>query len=78
MKAFTFKVTVAAEALDTEVLVATLQEACVDALPADTLVHAKADGVKNYSEQGYKVFRARVHGITAKQAGDAHNAKAEA
>jgi len=35
----------------------------------------KLDGIKNYSEQGYKVFRSRVFGISAKQAGDAHVSK---
>ena len=34
-------------------------------------------GVKIFSEQGYKVWRARATGVTAKQAGDAHNPKAE-
>ena len=38
----------------------------------------EAGEVKAFSEQGYKVWRARVTGVTAKQAGDAHNGKVEA
>jgi len=45
-----------------------------------SVAHAnvKAGEVKAFSEQGYKVWRARVTGVTAEQAGDAHNAKVEA
>ena len=75
MKAFSFLVTIAAENLDTEVVVDSLRECMVDGLPEGTLAHVKADGIKNYSEQGYKVFRSRVFGIGVKQAGDGHNAK---
>jgi hypothetical protein len=38
----------------------------------------KAGEIKAFSEQGYKVWRARVTGVTAEQAGDAHNAKVTA
>lgn len=76
MKAFSFNVTVAAENLDTEVVAELIREAMKDGLPTSTLAHVKHDGVKNYSEQGWKVFRSRVFGISAKDAGDAHNAKA--
>lgn len=75
MKAYSFNVTIAAENLDTEVVVDSLRECLIDGLPEGTLAHIKADGIKNYSEQGFKVFRARVFGVTAKAAGDAHNAK---
>ena len=75
MKAFTFNVTIAAENLDTEVVVETLRDCTTDALPEGTLAYVKLDGIKNYSEQGYKVFRSRVFGIRAKQAGDAHVSK---
>ena len=75
MKAFSFLVTIAAENLDTEVVVDSLRECMIDGLPEGTLAHVKADGIKNYSEQGYKVFRSRVFGIGVKQAGDGHNAK---
>ena len=76
MKAYTFNVTIAAEALDSEVIVESLRDAMIDALPEGTLAHVKADGIKNYSEQGYKVFRARVFGTTVKEAGDGHKATA--
>ena len=33
--------------------------------------------VKELKEQGFKVWRARVTGVTAKAAGDAHNSKVE-
>ena len=75
MKAFTFNVTIAAENLDTEVVVETLRDCTTDALPEGTLAYVKLDGIKNYSEQGYKVFRSRVFGIGVKDAGDGHNAK---
>jgi hypothetical protein len=75
MKAFTFNVTIAAEDLDTEVVVETLRDCTTDALPEGTLAYVKLDGIKNYSDQGYKVFRSRVFGISAKAAGDAHNSK---
>ena len=75
MKAYSFNVTIAAENLDTEVVIDSLRECLIDGLPEGTLAHIKADGIKNYSEQGFKVFRARVFGVTAKVAGDAHNAK---
>ena len=75
MKAYSFMVTIAAENLDTEVVVDSLRECMVDGLPEGTLAHVKADGIKNYSEQGYKVFRSRVFGIGVKDAGDGHNAK---
>ena len=37
------------------------------------VAHASGKGIKNLSEQGYKVFRARVCGITVEMAGDAHD-----
>ena len=43
----------------------------------DVLAHVKAEGIKNYSEQGYKVFRQRVFGISVKDAGDGHKASAK-
>lgn len=43
---------------------------------AEGVSSVKNAGVKQFSEQGYKVWRARVTGVTAKQAGDAHNPKA--
>ena len=35
----------------------------------------KPAGIKQYSEHGYKVWRAKMTGVTVKQAGDAHNPK---
>ena len=75
MKAYSFVVTIAAEALDTEVVEDTIKQSIIDGLPDDTMAAVKSDGVKQYSEQGWKVARHRRFGITAKQAGDAHNAK---
>ena len=74
MKAFSFNVTIAAEALDCEVVEDTIRQALVEALPAETLALCKSDGVKEYSEQGWKVARNRKFGIDAKSAGDAHKA----
>jgi hypothetical protein len=75
MKAFSFLVTIAAENLDTEVVTESLRDCMVETLPEGTLAHVKTDGIKIYSEQGYKVFRSRVFGIGVKDAGDGHNAK---
>ena len=75
MKAYSFLVTIAAENLDTEVVTESLRDCVAETLPDGTLAHVKADGIKNYSEQGYKVFRSRVFGIGVKEAGDGHNAK---
>jgi hypothetical protein len=75
MKAFSFNVTIAAsETLDTEVIEDTIRQALTDGLPEDTLALCKADGVKEYSEQGWKVARNRKFGIGVKEAGDAHKA----
>ena len=76
MKAFSFNVTIAAEALDCEVVEDTIRQALVEALPAETLALCKSDGVKEYSEQGWKVARNRKFGIGVKEAGDAHKATA--
>jgi hypothetical protein len=74
MKAFSFNVTIASETLDTEVVEDTIRQSLVDGLPSDTLALVKADGVKEYSEQGWKVARNRKFGIGVKEAGDAHKA----
>ncbi len=75
MKAFSFNVTIAAEALDCEVIEDTIRQALTDSLPSDTLALCGADGVKEYSEQGWKVARNRKFGIGVKEAGDGHKAK---
>ena len=74
MKAFSFNLTIAALALDTEVVESVVRDALAEALPADTLALCKADGVKEYSEQGWKVARNRKFGIGVAEAGDGHNA----
>jgi len=75
MNAFSFNVTIAASALDTEVVEDSIREALNESLPEGMLHLVKADGVKSYSEQGWKVARMRKFGISAEQAGDAHKAK---
>ena len=74
MKAYSFNVTIASEALDTEVIEDTIRQALTDGLPDDTLALCKSDGVKEYSEQGWRVARNRKFGIGVKEAGDAHKA----
>jgi hypothetical protein len=74
MKAFSFNVTIASDVLDTDVVEDTLRQALVDGLPSETLALVKADGVKEYSEQGWKVARNRKFGIGVKEAGDGHKA----
>ena len=74
MKAFSFNVTIAAETLDCEVIEDTIRQALTDGLPDDTLALCKADGVKEYSEQGWKVARNRKFGIGVEEAGDGHKA----
>ena len=76
MKAFSFNVTIAAEALDCEVIEDTIRQTLTDSLPEGTLALCGADGVKEYSEQGWKVARNRKFGIGVKEAGDGHKAKA--
>ena len=77
MKKFSFVVDIVATDLDREVVVDSIGDCLRDALPADVYANVKAGEVKAFSEQGFKVFRARVMGVTAKQAGDAHNSKVE-
>lgn len=70
MKAYSFNVTIASEALDTEVIEDTIKQALTDGLPEGTLALCKADSVKEYSEQGWKVARMRKFGIDVQEAGD--------
>ena len=78
MKKFSFIVDVVADDLDRDSVVDSISSCLSDALPSDVHANVKAGEVKAFSEQGYKVWRARVTGVTAKQAGDAHNSKVEA
>jgi hypothetical protein len=78
MKKFSFAIDVVADELDRDGVVDSIRSCLTDALPGDIHASVKAGEVKAFSEQGYKVWRARVTGVTAKQAGDAHNGKVEA
>ena len=75
MKKFSFVVDVVATDLDREVVVDSISDCLRDALPNDVHANVKAGEVKAFSEQGYKVWRARVTGVTAEAAGDAANPK---
>ena len=77
MQKFTFNVDIVASELDRDSVVESLTAALNDALPGDVHANVKAGEVKSFSEQGYKVWRARVTGVTAEQAGDAHDGKVE-
>jgi hypothetical protein len=77
MNKYSFIVDIVADDLDREVVVDSIRSCLSDTLPGDVFSHVKSGEVKAFSEQGFKVFRARVMGITAKQAGDAHNSKVE-
>lgn len=75
MQKFSFNVDVVADALDREVVTEAIRECLADTLPGDVHANVKAGEVKSFSEQGYKVWRARTTGVTAEQAGDAANPK---
>lgn len=53
-----------------------IREHLASVIPAEVFANVKPNGVVALSEQGFKVWRARVVGISAEQAGDAHNPKA--
>jgi len=75
MNKYSFVVDIVASDLDREVVVDSISECLRD---ADVHANVKAGEVKGFSEQGYKVWRARVTGVTAQAAGDAANPKAKA
>lgn len=75
MHVYRFEVAVASEVLDHEVVESTIRSSLSNSLPEDTPVVVKAQGIKDYSEQGWKVARNRVFGISVKEAGDGHKAK---
>ena len=77
MRTYDFAVAVASDALDTEVVEDTIRQALSDGLPDGTLVVVKAQGIKDYSEQGWKVARNRKFGVSVKEAGDGHKAKSK-
>ena len=77
MKKFSFVVDVVADELDRDGVTDSIRSCLSENLPSDAHASVKAGEVKAFSEQGYKVWRARVTGVTAEQAGDAHNSKIE-
>ena len=77
MKKFTFAVDVVSDELDRDAVVNAIRDCLSESLPGDVHANVKAGEVKAFSEQGYKVWRARVTGVTAEQAGDAHDGKVE-
>jgi hypothetical protein len=64
-----FEVTVEGKQ-DIEVLKIALQDALYDALPETILFDVTYRGTKEYSEQGGKVARKRIFGVSVAQAGD--------
>ena len=75
MQKFAFSVDVVATELDRDSVVEAIRSCLSDSLPGDVHASVKAGEVKSFSEQGYKVWRARVTGVTAEAAGDAANPK---
>jgi hypothetical protein len=75
MQKFAFSVDIVATELDRDAIVESLTAALNDSLPGDVHANVKAGEVKSFSEQGYKVWRARVTGVTADAAGDSANPK---
>jgi hypothetical protein len=75
MNKYSFIVDVVAGDLDRDEVVDSLRSCLSGSLPGDVHANVKAGEVKAFSEQGYKVWRARVTGVTAEQAGDAANPK---
>ena len=74
MKKFTFTVDLVDQDLDTNKVVESLQKD-LDQNFTGSFASVKAAGIKQFSEQGFKVGRARTQGVTGKQAGDAHVSK---
>ena len=77
MRKFSFTVDMVGSELDSDTFIRGLQ-AYLAERNEDMVSQVKSAGVKSFSEQGFKVWRARVTGVTAKQAGDAHNPKVAA
>ena len=69
----TFEVTIEG-AQDVQVLKLALEDAMFEALPETTLFNILYRGTKRYSEQGGKVARKRIFGVSVQQAGDGANA----
>lgn len=75
MQKFSFIVDIVADELDRDDVVSSISDCLSNSLPSDVHANVKAGEVKSFSEQGYKVWRARVTGVTAEVAGDAANPK---
>jgi len=75
MQKFSFIVDIVADDLDRDDVVSSISSCLSESLPSDVHANVKAGEVKAFSEQGYKVWRARVTGVTADVAGDAANPK---
>jgi hypothetical protein len=75
MQKFSFIVDIVADDLDRDDVVSSISSCLSESLPSDVHANVKAGEVKAFSEQGYKVWRARVTGVTADAAGDAANPK---
>lgn len=73
MKKFSFTVDLVGSDVDRSEIVDVLTAALNDNLGNDIHANVKQGEIKELSEQGYKVWRARVTGVTAIQAGDAAN-----
>ena len=76
MKKFSFTIDMVSDNLDNAEIIEGLRQYLADN-HENIVSQVKAAGVKSFSEQGFKVWRARVTGVTAKAAGDAHNSKVE-
>ena len=74
MKKYSFTVDMVADDLDVEDVKTGLSLFCKDN-HQEAVSIVKPAGIKQYSEHGYKVWRAKMTGVTVKQAGDAHNPK---
>ena len=74
MKKVSFAVDIVADELDRDGVVDSIRKSLSD-LSGEVHANVKAGEIKAFSEQGYKVWRARVTGVTAEQAGDAHDGK---
>lgn len=74
MNKFTFNVDIVAGSVDRVAIVNLLTEALANLTDVHSSV--RAGEVKRFSEQGYKVWRARKTGVTVAEAGDAANPKA--
>ena len=77
MKKYSFTIDMVSDDLNIESVKTGIQQFLAER-HEDVVSQVKSAGVKSFSEQGFKVWRALVTGVTAKQAGDAHNPKIKA